>query len=162
MGGAEGGQGGEGSGREWRTRGGEAASQSEFERTTPTRRSSVPRDALAGAPAPRRRLGGLLVVVRGATALEAGDLRQARVLQGLVDPVAHPLRIPPLEGRHRDAVHEYLVVQVVADGEAGRTRVAELLLLVDGVAHLDVERREVAVERLEPESVVEHDGVAVD
>src|SRR5439155_2798544 len=38
---------GEGSGREWRTRGGEAASQSEVERTTPPRRSSIPRGSLA-------------------------------------------------------------------------------------------------------------------
>ena len=39
---------GEGSGREWRTRGGEAASQSEFERTTP------PHPAAQGRPQPQR------------------------------------------------------------------------------------------------------------
>src|SRR5204863_10017769 len=39
--------GGEGSGREWRTRGGEAASQSEFERTLPPRHASLPRASFA-------------------------------------------------------------------------------------------------------------------
>src|SRR5207237_9606999 len=39
---AESRNGGEGSAHEWRTRGGEAASQSELERTTPPRRSSIP------------------------------------------------------------------------------------------------------------------------
>src|SRR5437016_4063894 len=111
----------------------------------PTRKSPGPppaapassRGGLAPPPAPRRRL---VLVVRGAAPLEARDLRQARVLQRLVDPVAHPLRVPPLERRHRHSIHEHFVVQVVADGQARGPRVAQRLPLVDVVAHFHVER----------------------
>src|SRR5204862_3422405 len=93
MGGAEGGQGGEGSGREWRTRGGEAASQSEFERTAPPRRAAIPRDSSVSAALLRVALDEALHVLP-----RVGG----RVLELLVLPVEEAVR--------RARVHVLLVL----------------------------------------------------
>src|SRR5213075_3166950 len=89
--------GGKGSGREWRTRGGEAASRSEFERTTPPRRSSIPRGP---GPAAGRSLRPSVpahdLVQRGAEVL-------ARVLQTGMDgerPAKELRRLLVLLERH--------------------------------------------------------------
>src|SRR5437016_4376544 len=51
---------------------------------------------------------------------------------------------------------------MVTHGEPGRAGAPELLALFDGVARLHPGAREVAVERLQTEPVVDDDGVAVD
>ena len=51
---------------------------------------------------------------------------------------------------------------MVTHGEPGRAGAPELLALFDGVARLHPGAREVAVERLQAEPVVDDDGVAVD
>jgi hypothetical protein len=61
-----------------------------------------------------------------------------------------------------EAVHEHFVVQVVAEDETRRAGAAELLALLDLLADLDADRRHVREERLEPEPVIDDDGIAVD
>src|SRR6267142_3283435 len=100
-----------------------------------------------------------LVVGDGA---HAGDLRETGFLQRAIDAVPDPLRVPPLERRDRDAGDEHLEVQVIADGQACRARASHLLALGHPVADLHLDRRQVRVERLQPEPVVEDHGVAVD
>src|SRR5438876_9250743 len=51
---------------------------------------------------------------------------------------------------------------MIADREARRSRPRELLALLDGIPHLDGRAREMGVERLKTQAVVDHDGVAVD
>jgi hypothetical protein len=53
-------------------------------------------------------------------------------------------------------------MQMVARGETGLAGSAEDLALLERIALLDVDRAQVAVEREEPEAVIEDDGVAVD
>ena len=53
-------------------------------------------------------------------------------------------------------------MQVVADGEPGRAAAAQLLTLGDLVTDLRLDRREVRVERLQAEAVIDDDRVAVD
>ena len=84
---------------------------------------------------------------------DAGDLRKPGLLQRLVDAVADPLAVPPLDRRYRHSGDEHLEVQVIADGQAGGARASELLPPGDLVARLDVDRRQVRVERLQPEAV---------
>src|SRR5439155_9420547 len=111
------------------------------------------RRALA-AGAPRGLRGGRArgrLVARGA----AADLGQARRLQRLADVVTDPLGVPPLERRHRHAVHEHLEVEVVPDREPRGPGAPELPALLDRVADLHPEAREVRVECLEAEAVVQ-------
>src|SRR5262249_59468021 len=90
------------------------------------------------------------------------DLLAAAAFQFRRDVAADPLPVPPLHGQDRDAVEIDAEVQVVAAGEAGLAGLAEDLALLDLVADLDVDRAQVAVERVEPEAVVEDHRVAVD
>ena len=53
-------------------------------------------------------------------------------------------------------------MQVVAARQPGHAAAADLLTLFDLVADLDANRRQVAVERLHAEAVVDDDAVAVD
>ena len=53
-------------------------------------------------------------------------------------------------------------VQVIAAGQAGRVAAADLLAAGHRVADLDVERHQVAVERLHAQAVVDDHAVAVD
>src|SRR6185295_18173387 len=61
-----------------------------------------------------------------------------------------------------DPLDQDLEVQVIADSQARGARSTELLALLDLVAFLDGEAREMAVERCEDEPVVDDDGIAVD
>src|SRR5438093_42850 len=91
-----------------------------------------------------------------------GHPGQPPLIQRLADVVADPLAVPPLERRDRHAVDEHLVVEVVADREPGRSGSRDLLTLLDGVADLHGRAREMRVQRLQAQAVVDHDRVAVD
>src|SRR5262245_5378699 len=125
--------------------------------------SSSPGPTL-GASRQRRDAPRLLTVSGGAVfgrRLETAHVDPSR-LQRAADAIANPLRIPPFDRRDRHAVDQDFVVQVIAEGETGRAAAPELLTLGDGVAELDRDGREVAVERLQAEAVVEDHGIAVD
>src|SRR5688572_8714656 len=92
-------------------------------------RSLLDPPALAAAAGRARGGGGRVVGVDDGA--EAGDLPEPGLLQRAVHAVANPLAVPPLERRHRDAGHQHLEVQVIADGEAGGARAAQWLSLGD-------------------------------
>src|SRR5438132_749014 len=94
--------------------------------------------------------------------LAGADLGQPCVAERLGDVVADPLRVPPLDRCHRHPVDQHLEVEVVAHRESRRARASELLALRHRVAHLDLDGREVGVEGLEPQTVVDDHGIAVD
>src|SRR5437660_4162506 len=110
-------------------------------------RRRLARAAARGADGPRG-----LVVGDGAY---PGDLREPGFLQRTIDAVADPPRVPPLERRDRDAGDEHLEVQMIADGQARGARASQLLTLGHAIADLHLDRRQVRVERLQPEPVVE-------
>ena len=83
-------------------------------------------------------------------------------IQVRLDVIGDPFRVPPLDRIDVGVADQRREVQVVAAGEAGRAGEAEPLAALDARARLDVDARQVAVERGEPEAVVEHDAVAVD
>src|SRR4030095_14214820 len=85
-----------------------------------------------------------------------------RLFQRLADVVADPLAVPPLERRDRYAVDQHLVVEVIADREPGGAGSRTLLTFLDGVADLHGRARQVRVERLQAQAVIDHDRVAVD
>src|SRR5262245_31454854 len=76
--------------------------------------------------------------------------------------VLHPLLAPPVDRRHLLTADQHREVEVVAAGEPRHPAAADLLAFLHLVAHLDADRREVGVERLHTETVVEHHTVAVD
>src|SRR5207253_3842902 len=61
-----------------------------------------------------------------------------------------------------DAADHDAEVEMVAGGEARVAGLADGIATADGRAALDVDRAQMAVEREEPEAVVDHDRVAVD
>src|SRR5258706_11223670 len=114
--------------------------------------------AAASGPG-RRRLARLFRLV---ARLGAADLGERGFLQRLADVVADPLGVPPLERRDRRAVDQHLVVEVITHRQAGRAGPRDLLTFLDGVADLHGRAREMGVERLQTEPVVDHHRVAVD
>src|SRR5262245_30072624 len=86
----------------------------------------------------------------------------ARGLDFTEHAVLEPLRAPPVHRRDLLAAHEHREMQVIATGEAGHAAAPDLLSLLHHVADLDENRREVSVERLDTEAVIDHDAVPVD
>ena len=112
---------------------------------------------------------------RGAGARPAGSriigLTRRGCRRRAVPPASRILRntrssiqcaVPPLDRVHLHAADQHREVQVVAAGQPGRARAAERLALLDGVALLHVHRRQVRVERLHAQPVIDDDAVAVD
>src|SRR5262249_16199957 len=65
------------------------------------------------------------------------------------DAVLDPVGIPPFDRIHHAAVHEHREVQVIAAGQAGHPAPADRLSAAHVIAHLDVERRQMAIQRLD-------------
>src|SRR5688572_5825373 len=76
--------------------------------------------------------------------------------------VLHPLRAPPVDRRHLFAADEHREMQMVAAGESGHAAAADLLSLVDSLPDLDVDGRQMSVQRLHAKTMVDDDAVAVD
>src|SRR5215470_17395613 len=104
---------------------------------------------LAGAVAPATSRRRARLVLLGAWRY-GGEEGHARLAQRSPHVVADPAGVPPLERRHRHAVDQDLVMQVIAEREPGAPAPSKLLLLGDLIAFLDLDRREVTVERLQP------------
>src|SRR5512134_212430 len=94
--------------------------------------------------------------------LRLRDLLPAPPFQLGLDVFVDPLLVPPLHGQHRDTIEIDPEMQVVAGGKPRLTRLAEDLALGDGIARVDVDRTEMAVEGEDAEAVIEDHGVAVD
>src|SRR3954452_11550025 len=84
-----------------------------------------------------------------------------RVVQLAGDAVLNPVRIPPVDRVHRATVQQHREVQAIAAGEPCHAAPAERLSLDNGIADLDVERRQVLIERGNAHPVVEDDAVAI-
>src|SRR5262245_45848872 len=106
------------------------------------RSAGVRRAALLRGSRGRLRRGPGLV--RRELRLEEWNLR---LLERPADVIPDPLAIPPFDGRHRDPLDQHLVLQVIADGQAGRAGLSELLALLDLVPRLHGDARLVPVER---------------
>src|SRR5262245_1471440 len=79
-----------------------------------------------------------------------------------LDPVVDPVRVPPLDWIHGDALHQHAEMQMIAASEPRRAALAHDLAALDGVARLDVDAREVRVERHQAVAMIDHHRVAVD
>ena len=71
-----------------------------------------------------------------------------------------PVLVPPLPRIDLDAVHLHAEMHVNAAGQAGLARDSDSLTLVDPVAHLDADLAQVAIDRLHPVSVIQHNAIA--
>ena len=78
------------------------------------------------------------------------------------DAVLHPLFAPPIHRRDLLSADEHREVEVIAAGEAGHAAATEFLPLFHAVADLDADRRQVPIQRLHAEAVIDDDAVAVD
>src|SRR5215470_2616936 len=96
---------------------------------------------------------------RSSTSL-AGQRKPAPELPG--DAVLQPMGIPPFHRAHGKPLEENREVQVVSGREARRTAPAEDLPPRHRLPLLHLDRGEVAVERHEPITVIDDDGVPVD
>src|SRR5947207_9910893 len=75
--------------------------------------------------------------------------------------VLDPVWIPPLDRIDHLSIHQHREMEVVAAGEPRHPAAADGLAFRDGIADLDVERREMAVQRLDAHAVIDDDAVAV-
>ncbi len=79
-----------------------------------------------------------------------------------LDVVLDPFLVPPLDRQDGDAVQVNAEVKVVAHGKPGFAGFADELLLLDLIAHFDVDGAQVRVEGEKTEAVIDDDRVAVD
>src|SRR6266704_2732273 len=77
-------------------------------------------------------------------------------------PVLDPVVVPPFHWIDLHAVHLHAEVQMIAAGEPGRPAAAQALALLHHVSRLYADRAHVAVDRLQPVAVIEHDAIPVD
>src|SRR6266498_2102256 len=99
----------------------------------PSPAQRVPPSLTTGSPSPS---GPSLLGARGGLLRGGGrglvrrvlglEQRDARFHERPADVVADPLAVPPFDRRDRDPLDQDLVVQVIADGQAGGARATEL------------------------------------
>src|SRR6266853_3408280 len=94
--------------------------------------------------------------------LSRGSRAESRFTQLPLHAVFNPVRIPPFHRVHHPSVHQHREVQMVAARQPRHPTSPDRLALGDGVAHLDVKRRQMSVKRLNAHAVVDDDAVAVD
>src|SRR5207253_4437 len=123
------------------------------------------------SPAARNSSQVMVVPARIRSAFPSESMPQARAnrtkrvwsslvrCQLCLNAVANPVRVPPLDGAHRNAVEQDREVQVVAAGESRLAAAPDYLRSLHRIARLDVDRAQEAVERLQAAAVVEDDGV---
>src|SRR5919109_171333 len=87
--------------------------------------------------------------------LRGRDLFAATAFELRADVVVDPLRVPPFDRQHGDAVEIDAEVQVVARRETRLAALAHDLARLDLVADLDVDLAKVPIEREEAEAVIE-------
>ena len=79
----------------------------------------------------------------------------------LLDAVVNPVLVPPFVGIDLIASDEHAEVHVIAERHACRAADADLLFLLDHVAHLYVDPAHVPVKALQCVAVVEDDAIAI-
>ena len=67
------------------------------------------------------------------------DILSARTIQFRLDVVIDPFLVPPFDRENRQAVQVDAKMKMVADGKPGFAGFADGLLLLDGIAHFDVD-----------------------
>ncbi len=76
--------------------------------------------------------------------------------------ILNPMGVPPLLRVNLDAIKLHGEVNVVASGHSGLTARAHDLASFHHVAFMHVNLAEVAVDRLQPITMVDHDAIAID
>ena len=78
------------------------------------------------------------------------------------DTVADPVVIPPLDRIHLYAIHLNRVMDVVAAGKSRSSAPTHHLFFRDGISDLNIDLAHVAVDTLQPVSMIDHNTVAID